>query len=407
VPTPLRRNRDFQLLWSGGAVSELGTSLTELALPLVGYAITGSTTQAALASAGFLAGRLVLTLPAGAYADRHDRRRIVVTANLAAAVPFAVLAVVVLAGGAGLALLIGCATLVGALSAYVSPAVSGAVRTVVPPEQLPVASSQNQARGHAVALVGPPLGGALYAVSSAVPFAVDAASYLAAAGLLSFVRTPLRPPAREPSTVRADVLEGLRFLWREPVIRSTMIWGGLINFSAALVLFLVTLRLVRAGVAPVAIGSIDSIAAVAGLLGALVAPRIIRAVPSGLLTIGTGLLVAIVLVPTAFTDRVWLIGLFLGLGCLMLPANNAAISSFMVSRVPHGLQGRVMAAGGLIAEGLLPLSPLLAGVLLAGLSARDASLLGVACVALSLVPLLLTREIRGLGRPDQWPAAVD
>ena len=239
MPVSLRRNRDFQLIWSGGAVSELGTTLTQLALPLIGYAITGSTTQAALASAGFLAGGLVVTLPAGAFADRHDRRRIAVVANLWAAVPFAVLAVAVLAGRTSLALLILTATVVGAISAYVWPAVSGAVRMVVPTEQLPTAYSQNQARHHAVTLVGPPLGGALYAAGSAVPFAVDALSYVLAAGVLRCVRSSLVPPEREPSTVRTDIVEGLRFLWGETVIRATMIWGGLINFSVGLVLFVV------------------------------------------------------------------------------------------------------------------------------------------------------------------------
>jgi MFS family permease len=80
--SPLRRNRDFVILWSGQAVSELGSSMSMLVFPLIGYAITGSAGLAGLATAATLLGQVVAGLPAGAMVDRWPRRRVLLVVPL-------------------------------------------------------------------------------------------------------------------------------------------------------------------------------------------------------------------------------------------------------------------------------------------------------------------------------------
>ncbi len=401
--SPLRHNRDFLILWSGEAVSELGTSMSMLVFPLIGYAITGSPALAGLATTAVLLSRVVAGLPAGALVDRWPRERVLLLANVLGAACYASLAVATLAGALTLAHLVGIGFLSGVTDSFVAPASSAAVRTVVAEADLPVAYSQLQVRRHAADLVGPPLGGALYSVARGLPFVLDAVSYVVAALSITRLRTPLPAPvALAGRTVGGDVAEGLRFVWRHGVIRAIRLWGAAINFSVTLVLVTVTLRLVRAGVHPSAIGLVDSVAAVAGVLGALVAPLIITRARTGTTTVATSLLLATAVVPMAWTDNVLVIGALLGLGFFLLPANNSGISAYLVTVTPDRLQGRVNAAGGFLAGGVQPLAPALAGVLVGSAGGRVATLTGAALVALSAVPLLASSAIRKLGRPDSW-----
>jgi MFS family permease len=406
-PPPLRRNRDFLLLWGGSGVSALGSSMSTLVFPLIGYAITGSTALAGLATAAVLLGGVVARLPAGALVDRWSRGRILLLANLAGAACYGSLAAITLAHRLTLAQLVGIGFLTGVIAAFVDPAGSAALRTVVPESQLPIAYSRNQVRRHAAALIGPPLGGALYGVARGLPFLLDAASYAIAALAISRLRTPLAAAAGGRRRMLAEIGEGLRFVWQQVVIRSIMLWGAAINFSVTYVLVTVTLRLVRAGVHPSVIGLVDAIAATAGLLGAFAAPSIIQRMPTGRTTIVTGLVLAGMVAPLAWTDSVAVIGTLLACGFLLLPANNSGISAYLAAVTPHRLQGRMFSAGAFIATGIGPGAPVLAGVLVGTLGGRTATLVGAGLVAASLAPLLASGAIRGLGRPDSWVRAAD
>jgi hypothetical protein len=405
---PLGRNRDFLVLWSGQAVSELGSSMSVLVFPIVGYAITGSATLAGLATTAVIVGGVVTRLPAGALVDRWSRSRVLLAANVVAALAYASLGAAALAGALTLGHLIAVGVVSGVCDALLSPAAAAAVRTIVPPPQLPLAFTRLEARQHGAELIGPPVGGALYSAGRSIPFLVDAASYLVAAASVLLLRTPLRPPAREgaPSRVVADITEGVRFFWRQRALRAIILWGALVNFAVTLVLVLVTLRLVRAGVHPAAIGAIDTIGAVSALAGALLAPRIVQRARTGATTIVSGLLIGGSIVPMAWTTNVVAIGALLAAGFFLLPANNAGISAYMASLTPDGMQGRLNGAAGFLAEGLRTAGPVLAGVLLAALGGTGATLVGAGCAAASLLPLVLSGEVRRLDRPDRWPVAV-
>jgi MFS family permease len=405
---PLRHNRDFAILWSGQAVSELGSSMSVLVFPLVGYAITGSAGLAGLATAAAVLGSVVAGLPAGALIDRWPRRRVLFIGNLAGAAVFGVLAGVTLADHLTIAVLIAGGIAGGVVSSFLDPAASAAVRAVVPGEQLPLAYARLQVRRHAVDLAGPPLGGALYAVVRGLPFLVDAASYSLAALATTRLRSRLPAPEPAPSaenearSFRADLSAGLRFVWHETVIRTLMLWGAAFNFAVTVVFVAVTLRLVRAGVHPAAIGAVDAIAAGAGLLGAGVAAVVIRRTRTGALTLATTLVFAAIVTPMAWTTDVVIIGTLLAAGMVLLPATNAGVSAYLAAATPDRLQGRMNSAAGFVSNAASPLAPVLAGVLVGSVGDSVTTLVGAALVVLSTAPVVASPVTRSLGRPDSW-----
>lgn len=403
--TGLKGNRDFAILWLGDTASELGSAMSMLVFPLLGYALTHSTTQAALATTAFFAAGTIMRLPAGALVDRWSRRRVLLISNLASAGVLGGLALLVATGAASIAFLVVAAALAGAVETFFSPAASASLRAVVAPEQLAQAYTRMQARHHVASLIGPPLGGALFAVAWSLPFTVDAVSFAAFAVAVLSLRARLPAPVPTgPRRLRAEVLDGLRFLWSQRAARAMMLWGGILNFAMGYVLISITLRLVRAGVHPAAIGAVDAIAAGAGIVGAAAASRHAQRLPTGATTMITGLVLAAVVVPMAWTTDVRVIGALLAIGTFLLPANNAGIGAYLSFVTPDELQGRMNSATGFVSSGLTPLAPVVAGALLATIGATAGTLVGAALVAGSIVPLLLEPSVRRLGRPTEWAA---
>jgi MFS family permease len=113
--------------------------------------------------------------------------------------------------------------------------------------------------------------------------------------------------------------------------------------------------------------------------------------------------VAVTLLPVAFTDDVATIAVILGVAVFLLPAGNASVSAYMVASIPDRLQGRTQSAlffaGGL----LMPVGSVLGGVLLGTFGGEAAMVFGGALVFVSVVPLLLSRQVRTLPTPDKWP----
>jgi predicted MFS family arabinose efflux permease len=396
-------NRDFAILWPGDLASELGSAMSMLVFPLLGYALSHSTTQAALATTAFFAAGTVMRLPAGALVDRWSRRRVLLISNLVSAGVLGVLALLVATGAASIALLVAAGVLAGVVETFFSPAASASLRAVVAPEHLAQAYTRMQARHHIASLIGPPLGGALFAVAASLPFTLDAVSFAAFGVAVLFLRASLPAPAPTGQRrLRADVLEGLRFLWSQRAARAVMLWGGILNFAMGYVLISITLRLIRAGVHPAAIGAVDAIAAAAGIVGAATTARHAQRLPTGATTMITGLVLAAVVVPMAWTTDVWVIGALLAIGTFLLPANNAGIGAYLSFVTPDQLQGRMNSAAGFVSGGLTPLAPVVAGALLGTIGGTPSTLVGAGLVACSVVPLVLEPSVRRLGRPTEW-----
>ena len=216
----LARNRDFTRLWTGEAVSQLGTAASLFVLPLLGYALTGSALLAALPVAAQTLGIALSLLPAGVVADQLDRRLVLLASSVVGLVLTASLAVAGLLGMMTMPHLILVALGTGVVAGFYMPTEMSAVRSVVSREDLPTAISQNQARHHIASLVGGPLGGVLYAVAKPLPFLVDAVTYAFSLLTVSRVRADLSPVDRPRRTPVRELGDGLRYLLARPYFRS-------------------------------------------------------------------------------------------------------------------------------------------------------------------------------------------
>jgi MFS family permease len=370
--TPLRRNRDFLVLQAGQLVSSGGSAASGVALPLLTLAVTGSAFDVGLVGFVELVPRALLALPAGLLADLSDRRRLLVAADALRAAVLAGLTAAIVTGHASLGLIL-VAALVETLGSVVfTAAYPGALRSVVPPEQLGDALGAQEARGGVVRLGGPPLGGALFGVARSLPFLVDAVSYGASCLALLAMRTSFRQPReRDGTPLRAQLAEGFAFLWGQRFVRACAFVYVVGNATIPGVLLVLLLAGRAQGLSGAAIG---------GLTAAFGAATLIGAFASGLLRRRLSLraivlleqwswlwLFVFVLRPNVFVLAVSVLPL-----AACLPVTDSAVNSHRLRVTPDHLVGRVESARRAIALTAAPFGPLLAGALVGATSARIA-----------------------------------
>src|SRR5438552_832987 len=186
-PKTLWRNRDYMLLWSGQVISSIGTQASQLAFPLLVLALTRSPAQAGFAGALRALPYLIFSLPAGALIDRWDRKRTMIFCDTGRAISMASIPVAYALGDLTIVQLYLVSAIEGTLYVFFNIAEAACLPRVVPKEQLPAATAQNMATDGITALIGPPLGGALYTVGKFLPFVADAISYAASVVSLFFI----------------------------------------------------------------------------------------------------------------------------------------------------------------------------------------------------------------------------
>lgn len=400
----LSHNRDFTALWVGATVSELGSRVTTFAMPLVAYALTGSALWAAAAEAFFLLGMVAMLLPAGVIADRRHRLRLMRLSLGSGVLLYGSLAVAGIAGVLTLPHLLVVALTTGVATGLFSPAEYSAIRTIVTTEELPTALSQQQARQHVASLLGGPLGGALFGVARWAPFAADAITYAVGWVLLGRVRADLSArPRQEPARPLADLGSGLRFIWTRPFLKVLLVWSPMVNLAVNALFFVALLRLIEAGFPAWQIGLTEAAIGVFGILGALAAPRLIARFPTGRLTVAIAWSFVPLSLPLAFWNHPWSLAVAASIGMFLNPAGNAGVMAYRMAITPPELIGRVQSTMQFTSMMAMPLAPALAGLLLAGLSGRDAvlALTGLTAVV-ALIPTL-SRSVRSVPRPDAWP----
>jgi MFS family permease len=368
------------LLQAGQLLSSAGTQSTSLAYSLLTLALTGSPAKAGLVGFARLAPFAALSLLAGVAADRYDRKRIMVTADVVRGIALVLFAAALLAGHPPFAAIVAVAFVESAGDAFFRPAGAGATRSVVPARQLPAASSTTQARLATVLLIGPPLGGALYGIGRAVPFVVDALSYVGSLVTVLLMRTPFQE-AREaaPERLRAQLRDGLRFLWSQRFLRTCALLLTVTNIVASGTLLAVVVVGREQGLSGGEIGLVLATLGVAMLVGSLASPLLRRRLPARRILllelwtwVGTGVFVvwpdvyvlAAAIVPCGFA----------------IPNTDAVIGAYALAIPPDRLVGRVDSVLITIAVAAAPLGTLGAGLLLdaAGGRATVAALAGLA-----------------------------
>ncbi len=361
----LWRNRDYMLLWSGQLVSNTGSEVSQLAFPLLILALTHSPAVAGIAGALRALPYLLLSLPAGALIDRWNRKRVMIVCDVGRALALASIPVAFLLGGLTIAQIFLVTTIEGALFVFFNIAEAACLPRVVPKAQLPAATAQNSATDSIMVFIGPPIGGALFALGNLLPFLVDALSYVASVISLLFIKADFQEKRiGTPRKLWVEIREGLHWLWQQPLIRFMAILTGGNNFITSGYTLILIVLAQRMHASSVLIGLIFTITGVGGFLGAVVGPFVQRHVRFGLAISGTSWIFALVMPLYLLAPNVFMLGLITGTAFMAGTIYNIVQFSYRSALIPDELQGRVNSVFRLIAFGGQPLGLALIGFLL-------------------------------------------
>ena len=370
------------VLWSSQVVSTVGTRVTSIAFPLLVLAVTHSPAKAGVVGFAQTLPFLLLYLPAGAFIDRWDRKRTMIACDAGRAVALGSIAITVALGWLSMAQVVVVALIEGSLFVLFDLAEGAALPQLVAKEQVPAAVAQNQAKTQGADVVGQPLGGVLFSIAWLLPFLADAVSYLVSFAALLFIRRPFQQPRARPSTrLKAEIAEGLLWVWRQPFLRAAVgVIGGVNLVFNALTLVLIV-RAKQLGASPALIGVMFAFVGVGGLLGSFVAPWVRRSFAAHRVVITIGWLWVAQIGVLALLPNALSLGVVSGLRSFAAPAFNVVITSHLYRVTPDRLLGRVRSAARLVAWGSIPLGALAGGFLASAFGAQTTLLIltGIMC----------------------------
>lgn len=401
--------RNFRLLWIGETVNQLGSAMALIGVPLLAVLFLRATTfeVGALAAAVYLPW-LVIGLPAGAWVDRLSPRPVMIACDAASAALYASVPVAYAIGELTIGQLFIVQLLAGAAAVVFGTAYQVNLPSLVRSGELAEGNAKLQASSSAAALGGRGLSGLVTQILGATAALVfNAASFLVSAACLLAIQTPATGPAsaRQVSTLRREVAEGMALVSRDPYLRPLALFGGLANLALDAFAALVVVFLVRVvGLAPGVTGLLTALPGLGGLLAALAARPIIAKIGSarGLLLAAVGALPFALLIPLAGQG---LRLVFYAAGVLVaatgITMGNIIMVTFRQVYCPPGMLGRVTATMRFVALGTSPFGALAGGTLGTWLGPRNALWVVLSVLAVSGV-LLLGRDFT---RHRDLPAA--
>ena len=391
---PARLSRAYWRLWWANTISSAGDGAFVAALPLLAVTITRDPRLVSVVTAATFLPWLLLSLPAGAVVDRHDRATLMWRAQAVQAAVVTMIAILIVVHEAGIEVLAVGGLLLGSAEVIFSNAAQSVLPALVPPELLPKANgSQQVSLTVGESFLGPPAGSLLFAAAAALPFGLDAASFAGSAALLARLPRSRDACPANPAKIRAQIAEGLRWLAGHQLLRVVAVLLGIYNFAnqmgQAILVLLATQTL---HVSTRGYGLLLAASAVGSVVGGLVNPVLSRRV---------GLLPSLVL--PAVIDGAAFVGIGLAPGPAVVAA-LLAVQGFSVTMwnvvtvslrqriVPGHLLGRVNSVYRMLGWGLMP-----AGALAGGFVAHAAGLrapyivAGLLCLlsVLAALPLLL------------------
>jgi len=393
----LWRNRDFVHLWSAYTVSEFGSQITLLALPLTAIGVLhASVFEISVLSTFSLLPMLLFGPLAGVWVDRRRHRPVLVAADF---VRFALLGSVPVAYGLGaltLAQLYAVAFLAGVMQMLFLVASHAYIPSLLEREHLIGANTRLETSRALAGTGGPGFGGVLVnLVSAPVAIAGDALSFLFSGLAILSIRHREPPPHAEPAaSVARELREGLRYVFSDPILRANVLSAGPANFSYGITWGVLIVFAVRdLGLHAAAIGLILSLAQLGGLTGAALAGRLSRRFGLGPTMIAACMLVGPDTLIVALAPRsapIPSLALGWGLGSFTSIVTGIVGVSIRQAIVPLRLQGRVVGSIRWIILGVVPLGSAAGGALASHVGLRDTLLVSAGIAFVTAVPLVLS-----------------
>ncbi|MBI4311693.1 MAG: MFS transporter [Chloroflexi bacterium] len=304
APSSLWSNRDFLKLWAAHTAETFGSLMGALSFTAA-LILDATPRQMALLAAAGTAPGLAAGLPAGLWVDRLPRRQVLIVADVGRAIAMGSIPVAYAFGAMHIAHLYAVAFATGLLDVFFDAAHPSFVPFVVRRDQLVAANSRMSGTASAVEIGAFGVSGWIAQLASAIAsVVVNAAAFLASGALLFFmrVREPRGGGATATGPLRAELVEGLRFLWGQPALRALSAAHVLRGLSGGIIGGLILVFGIRElGFAPGVLGMIFAVGGISSLGGAFIAPALTRRFGIGPVIAATGAIIgfAILLIPLA------------------------------------------------------------------------------------------------------------
>ncbi len=410
------RNADFNRLWTAETISQFGTQVSLLAIPLVAVTLLHATPfeVALLGTIEFLPF-ILFSLPAGAWVDRLRRRPILIAGDLGRAVMLASVPIAYALDVLTMAQLYIVGFVVGTLTVFFDVAYQSYLPSLVERDQLVDGNGKLEASRTVAQSAGPALGGGLIGLVTA-PLAIltDSLSFVLS-GLFVFLirRTEPAPDrhadehGRPRGSLRQEVSEGLRYVLGNRYLGGIAASTATSNFFSNVAFATFIVYAVRVlGLSPLEIGLTFGLGNVGGVIGALTASRIAGRFGVGptiigaMVLAGPGLLL-IALAPREFPIPFLVAGSFLqGVAVVVYNINQL---SFRQAVTPTAMQGRMNATIRFIVWGTIPLGSIVGGIIATAVGLQAAILVGAVGAFLAVIPLVITpvRTLRDMPTPAE------
>jgi MFS family permease len=385
LPATLRalRHRNFQLFFGGQLISLIGTWMQTVAESWLVYRLTGSSVL--LGAVGFSAQIPVFLISpiGGLVADRFSRRRVVIGTQIASMLLAGTYAALTLTGAIRIWHIFTLAALLGVVNAFDIPARQAFIVDMVGREDLMNAIALNSSMFNASRVVGPAVAGILVAgIGEGWCFFANSVSYFAVIAGLLMMKVSLHLPVQQPGTPFAHVVEGFRFVLRNPPIYALLLLLGVVSLTGmpyAVLMPIFADRILHGGAT--ALGTLMGASGIGALAGAL-----LLASRQSLRGLGTWVAVSAVGFGAGLTvfssSRIFVLSLaiLVPVGFSMMIEMGSS-NTLIQSMVPDVLRGRVMSVYSMMFMGMAPIGSLMAGVVAGRLGApTTVAIGGVVCM---------------------------
>jgi MFS family permease len=392
---PFARERNFAALWAGQTISTLGDSLTSLTLIILINHLTHSAAMVALLAVVIAIPDIAVSLFAGAYVDRFNRKRIMLASDFIRAVLLGLLAVTAIHPQVGLIFAI--AFLQAAVGTFFNPARAAIMQVTVPAGEMLRANSLMQTTMVIAQLAGTSAAGVLVGLTGSywLAFGIDGLTFIASFTLTAVLRAAgqYAPPGTPPASALRSVAEGLRVVRRNRVLLGLLMTFAALSFTLSPMAVLITPYAINVlHIHTVWLGVIQSGDTVGNIVGAvIIAILATRLRPPTAVTTGMILLAAVVASVSLASNVPELVAIFFAFG-LVTVALQASMGALTQTTVDNAFVGRFMGLMGTIPATSSVLSIALAGSLASLIGVRTV-LVGLA-VVLTLASLLASRLLK-------------
>lgn len=393
----LWRHRDFRKLWASETVSLVGSEITELALPMTAIlTLAASAGQVGLLRGAQFAPFLFVSLFAGIWVDRHQRRPMMITSELVRAVLIGLVPVSAVLGALSMPPLYVIALAFGTFGVLFDTAYLSYLPTLVGRHQLVEGNSKLGISRSAAEAGGPGLAGLLAQLLTApIALVLDALSYLYSAFVLTRIRTPEPDPRPAAplrwATLRAEIGDGIRIVVRNPYLRALMGEAATFNLFEQMFLVVFLVHAVRElGLSVGLVGLLIGFGAIGALVGAVWAPGAARWIGVGpalivAMTVGNTAPIAVLAARDATLLSIVVLGTAFFLKGYGVGLSNVHTVSLRQSVTPNRLLGRMNASYRLLSYGPIPIGAVVGGFLAETIGQRPTIMIAV--VGLSLATL--------------------